>query len=202
MNIKSIKNLSAFAFGVIAGFAIDKYTAGDNVAKLKEKASDVYEKLSNRLSSATKPKVDYVEEDEVSIDEDLLNSCERTILRCKPDYARCLYEHMNLTIKVKGYITINDIVNLGWLSDETINEITRKYTVDECALFGWSNKNDHYYDAGSSAGKNYLLISNPEDLTDIIYEQENDVSINTGSIMDTYMKWNENADVLNLTADE
>lgn len=40
------------------------------------------------------------------------------------------------------------------------------------------------------------------ELTDLIHDEEDDISVNTGSIMDAYQKWNENADVLRLTADE
>lgn len=197
MNMKSIKNLSAFAFGIIAGFAIDKYANAENVSKLKTKATDVYEKLSKKIADATEPKVEYVD-DEIMIDRELLESCNCMTLRCKPDYAASLYNHISLVVKTKGYITINDIVDLGWLADETIDEIASKYTVDECALMGWRNT----YDSGYSAGQDYMLISYPEELTDLIYDEENDISVDTGSIMDTYQKWNENADILRLTADE
>lgn len=198
MNMKSIKNLSAFAFGIIAGFAIDKYANAENVAKLKTKATDIYEKLSKKITDATEPKVEYVDDNEVMIDRELLDSCNRMTLRCKPYYAASLCEHIRLVVKTKGYITINDIVDLGWLADDTIYEIASKYTVDECALMGWGNN----YDCGYSAGQDYMLISYPEELTDLIYDEEDDISVDTGSIMDTYQKWNENADVLRLTADE
>lgn len=198
MNLSNLKKVSAFAFGIIAGFAIDKYANAENVSKLKEKSSEVYEKLSNKLANATEPKVEYVQEEEVSVDDDLLKSCDRMILRCKPNYAASLCEHIRIVVKTKGYITINDIVDLGWLADDTIYEIASKYTVDECALMGWGNN----YDCGYSAGQDYMLISYPEELTDLIYDEENDISVDTGSIMDTYQKWNENADVLNFTDKE
>lgn len=198
MNLSNLKRVSAFAFGIIAGFAIDKYANAENVSKLKARASEAYEKLSNKLANATEPKVEYVQEEEVSVDDDLLKSCDRMILRCKPNYAASLCEHIRLVVKTKGYITINDIVDLGWLADDTIYEIASKYTVDECALMGWGNN----YDCGYSAGQDYMLISYPEELTDLIYDEEDDISVDTGSIMDTYQKWNENADILRLTADE
>jgi hypothetical protein len=198
MNLSNLKKVSAFAFGIIAGFAIDKYANAENVSKLKARASEAYEKLSNKLANATEPKVEYVQEGEVSVDNDLLKSCDRMILRCKPNYAASLCEHIRLVVKTKGYITINDIVELSWLADDTIDEIANKYTVDECALMGWSNN----YDCGYSAGQDYMLISYPEELTDLIYNEKNDISVDTGSIMDTYQKWNKNADVLRFTTEE
>lgn len=204
MNLSNLKKVSAFAFGIIAGFAIDKYANAENVSKLKAKASEAYEKLSNKLANATEPKVEYVQEDEVSVDDDLLKSCDMMTIKCKDsDFARFLSKHVQIIIDTKGYITINDIVDLGWLSDDALCDIASEYTYDERALMGWSNKCDHSYEVlPSVTGQDYILISYPEDLTDIIYEKEAAVDIDCGSIMDIYDKWNKNADVLRLTTEE
>ena len=188
MNFKSIKNLSAFAFGIIAGFAIDKYATGENVAKLKEKLSDIYEKATK------KPDIDYVEDSEVSVDLNLLSNADIKIY-CVPEHAADLYDYMRRELKGKGYITIAEIFDTKWIDSETINYIRDHFTFDECMTYGW-NYNDNYH-LSRKSGETFVTASYPEDLMDIIYEQENDISVDTGSIMDTYMKWTDQKNLEN-----
>lgn len=193
--MRNVQKVSAVALGMLAGFAINKYATAENFAKLKGKIKETYDDLSKKLEEATEPKVEYVD-DEIVVDGELLDSCDHMILRCKPNYAASLYDHIPRVIKIKGYITINDIVDLGWLADDTIDEITRKYTVDECNLMGWSND----YDSGYSAGQDYMLISYPDDLTDLIHDVEySDVTVDESLLtqaMDILGDRSEDEDVL------
>lgn len=157
--MRNVQKISAVALGMLAGFAINKYATAENFAKLKGKIKETYDDLSKKFEEATEPKVEYVD-DEIVVDGELLDSCDRMVLRCKPNYAASLYDHIPRVIKTKGYITINDIVDLGWLADDTIDEITRKYTVEECYLMGWRDN----YDCGYSAGQDYMFISYPEEI--------------------------------------
>ena len=198
MNLSNLKKVSAFAFGIIAGFAIDKYANAENVSKLKAKASEAYEKLSNKLANATEPNVEYVQEGEVSVDPAFKD--DNIKLYCTPEHAADLYDYMSRELKHKKYITIAEIMETNWLDQKTVNHFKDHFTFDECLTYGW-NYNTTYW-LNRKSGTNYVNASYPEDLTDIIYENEPATDIDCSSIMDTYQKWNENADVLRLTADE
>ena len=200
--MRNVQKISAVVLGMLAGFAINKYATVQNFAKLKGKIKETYDDLSKKLEEATEPKVEYVPEDEVSVDDDLLESCSMMTIKCKDsDFARFLRKHIQIIIDTKGYITINDIIDLDWLSDDTIHDIAGKYTFNECATMGWSNRYEHRYEALSSVSdQDYMLISYPDDLTDLIHDVEyGDVAVDESLLtqaMDILGDRSEDEDIL------
>lgn len=173
MNLSNLKKVSTFAFGIIAGFAIDKYANAENVSKLKARASEAYEKLSNKLANATEPKVEYVQEEEVSVDPTLKDN--NIELYCTPEHSADLYDYMSRELKHKKYITIAEIMETKWLDQKTTDHFIDHFTFDECLTYGW-NYNTTYW-LNRKSGTNYVSASYPEDLTDIIYEKEPDIDV-------------------------
>lgn len=152
--MKNVKKLSAVALGMIAGFAIERYATGENIKKLKEKAKDIYEKISNKVESATEPKVEYVDEGEVVVDEELLTKamdilCERsededilfigTIGFDKLSDAYYAMSVVSETLVDKNrYVSVYEMVYTLFEDEpDMFDYITKKYSPDILKKYGW-----------------------------------------------------------------
>ena len=215
MNLSNLKKVSAFAFGIIAGFAIDKYANAENVSKLKAKASEAYEKLSNKLANATEPKVDYVQEGEVTVN--LSSIFDNFDIRCKSaEDAKQLYEELSLHFELGHAETLAGLVEGGHLSADMITELGDSFTLDEAYICGVRPGKLVYNEGDTVVTVRYPDEIPEEEQADDGYslksrERYAQVKANESctSVMDTYQKWCElekarigSNDILKFTTEE
>ena len=152
---KFVNGISALGCGAAIALLVSELSKEENITKIKARLNDIF-------GAKNADDVEYVDDNvnidimtrtmdeakvgEVSVDDDLMKSCDMMSIECKDsDFARFLSKHIQIAIDTTGYITISDILDLGWLSDDALCNIASKYTCDERALMGWSNKCNHSY---------------------------------------------------------
>jgi hypothetical protein len=153
-----------------------------------------------------------VQDGEVSVD--LGSILDEMVLLCKStEDAKRLYNELDAHFQNGHAVCLMDVLKTNYLQEEMIDTLKSEYTFDEFYLYGFFPGKLSYHD-----GANFVLVGQPDEISgtstspgssasipeELKKEKERYSKTDTccTSIMDTYQKWNKNADVLRFTTEE